>query len=405
VKLQPFRQSADHNLIKTINRNLVLTHLRNSPGISRAELAKLTGLTRGTVSTIIQDLLDAGLVVEKGTSQGAVGRPSTQLMLDTDRHALIGATLETDHLSVVVTTLGADILFAHDETFRNQGNPEAVLDQLGQVLASILHSTTRHVLGIGVGVAGIVDAREGVLVRADHYGWHQVPIRQPLAERLGTQVEVERSSHAALLGEQYFGAARDASHVLYVDVEARGIGGSYSAQDELIAGWRHFGCEFGHMTIEPAGPLCVCGNHGCWEMLASEKAALRFAQEGGLNVADLTFPQLVALAYQGNSMAQAALHRMGTYLGIGLANLMNIYDPQLVIVGGRVTSAGELVWGPMRRTLAERALAEIHQDVRIVPATLGERSTTVGSACLVFRSLLTSPSTFQAVAGTGRSSR
>jgi len=397
-------QGADQNAVKAHNRALLLTHLRKRPGISRAELASLTGLNRSTVSVLIQELLVARLVTEQGVRYGALGRPRTQLFLDSERYALLGATLETDHLAVVVTTLGAQVLQYHREPFRRQEDPAAVLRQLEEVIGRVQRRTERTILGLGLGVAGMVDASQGRLIRADHFGWRNVFLQQPLEEWLGLPVAVERTSHAALLGEQYFGAARDVASALYIDVQARGIGGSIMVQHEVFAGSQHLGGEFGHMSIQYDGPRCTCGSHGCWEVLASEDAALRYAaQDPGLRQEELTFSHLVALAYEGSQAAQRALADMGTFLGIGIANLINAYNPEMVIVGGRVTSAGELVWGPMRRTVAQRALQEAQCSLRIVPAALGEQSAAVGSACLVFRLLLTSPAQIPALTTNGTS--
>jgi glucokinase len=217
-----------------------------------------------------------------------------------------------------------------------------------------------------------------VAVTTVHLPIRGVPFRDLMAERLGLPVFVDNDATAAMLAEWRFGAARDCSDALLITV-GTGIGGGMVAGGALVRGAQGAAAEFGHMTIDYDGPLCPCGAHGCLEAFVSGTALAREARALGL---DLTAAQVAELAHDGHVGARALVGEMGTRLGTGIANLVNAFNPQVVVLGGGVLALGDLLLEPAREEVARRALAPSRDLVRIVPTRFGAESGMLGAAVL-----------------------
>ena len=260
-----------------------------------------------------------------------------------------------------------------------RGNGTAdVLDTIVDAVREARDAAEGEVDAVGFGIPSLIDQERGVAVTTVHLPIRDLPFRDLMAERLGLPVFVENDATAAMLAEWRFGAARGCSDALLITV-GTGIGGGMVAGGALVRGAQGAAAEFGHMTIDYDGPLCPCGAHGCLEAFVSGTALAREARALGL---EMTSAQVAELAHDGHAGARALVAEMGTRLGTGIANLVNAFNPQVVVLGGGVLALGDLLLAPAREEVARRALAPSRDLVQIVPTRFGAESGMLGAAVL-----------------------
>jgi glucokinase len=287
-------------------------------------------------------------------------------------------------------------LNVHHRVFRHSRegkDTEALLDALVAAVDEAREAAGGEVDAVGFGIPSLVDARTGVAATTVHLPLHDVPFRDVMAERLGVPVAVDNDANAAMIAEHRRGAAQGAQTAALLTL-GTGIGGGIIAGGRLVHGASGAAGEWGHMVVDVNGPACSCGDSGCLETLVSGSAlardGLRVARDApasalGAALAagrDITGALVTELAHDGDQAARDVVALMGTYLGIGIANVVNILNPEVVVVGGGVIAAGDLLLEPARRVVAERALAPSRDQVRIVPTRFGDASGMMGSALL-----------------------
>lgn len=283
--------------------------------------------------------------------------------------------------------------------------PEKGIESIAQAVAGVLSAgkgDASQFLGIGIGAAGIINPATGVVVTSPNLPrWNNVPLAEAIQERFQVPVLVNNDANAAAVGEHLFGGGRGSANLIYVTVST-GIGGGIILDNKLYSGASGAAGEIGHMTIETSGPLCGCGNRGCWEALASGKALARDAvqavkerretsilslTEG--NPDNITARVVAAAARQGDGMAQQLVARLAFYLGVGFANLVNIFNPSLILVGGGVSKMADLWLDRAKANMRERAFRVPADAVRIELAQLGDDAGVLGAMGLVLTSLST----------------
>jgi glucokinase len=271
-------------------------------------------------------------------------------------------------------------------------DPEASMAAAERAVADVLGPAVR---GIGVGAAGLIDTRSGTILTSPNFVWRQVPLGPRLAERFGLPVTVDNDATVAAWGEARLGASRGFDDSLFVGV-GTGIGGGIVIDGRIVRGAHGFAGEIGHVIVDPSGPACGCGNRGCWEQVASgqaiERAAARaIAEDPGSTLATLadgdpqrgTGEVVVEAARDGDPIAVAILTEIGRRLGEGIAGFVNVLDPQIVVVGGGVAAAGDVLLEPARRAcLAAIEGADVRPEVPIVPAALGSDAGAIGAGLL-----------------------
>ena len=276
---------------------------------------------------------------------------------------------------------------------------ERVLDSARQVLAQA-GMTGAQVSGVGIGAPGPIDLDTGVLMSPPNLpGWERVPLGQLLEDDLGITTFLENDANAAAWGEHYFGAGRGVEHMIYVTVST-GVGGGLILDGNLYHGANGMAGEIGHIILEPDGPLCGCGSRGCLETLASGTAIARVARErvaqGVPTLMDdlaegvperITAQLVVEAARQGDKEADGILAEAMEYLGIGMANLVNLFNPQLIVIGGGVANIGERLFHPVRRAIERNAFRMAAQVVRVAPAELGGDVGVLGAAAVALSRL------------------
>jgi glucokinase len=299
--------------------------------------------------------------------------------------------------TALVDNAGRVIAYDYRETHASEG-PEAVIGRMLDAARGVMTRagvTPAQVAAVGIGAPGPLDIDAGVVVAPPNLpGWDYVPLRQLVEDALGITTFLENDANAAALGEHRFGAGRGTAHMIYVTVST-GIGGGLILDGKLYHGADGMAGEIGHVTIMPYGPHCGCGNRGCLEALASGTAIARQARESVVRgvptlMADLaggdakriTAKLVAEAASQGDVEAQEILAEAMNYLGIGMANLVDLFNPQLIVIGGGLTNIGEALFGPVRRAIDRRALRSLAQRVRVVPAALGDKVGVLGAAAV-----------------------
>lgn len=402
----PIARTGDQLLVREINLTIILNTLRIAGPLSRATLASKTGLNKTTVSSLVSELVAGGFVRERGYRGSNGGRPGMLLELNPEAGWMIAGEIGVDFISVVLTNFNAEIKWRHQEdTTGREGQKEILLRamQLLRRAASQAEHPPTRILGLAVGVPGLVDTQSGTLLFAPNLGWRDVPIKSILENKFDCPVFVDNEANLAALGESYFGVARGHSSVLYVSAGV-GLGGGLVLDGQLVTGAAGFAGEFGHMTMERDGLSCNCGNHGCWETLVSQWALFRRAREaiaagqasrltelthGALD--NLTISLIVEAARSGDNVACDALSETGQYLGIGLANLINAFNPEMVVFGGALSLASDFILPVIKRVIDERALPWPRRAASIVVAANGFDASVMGGIATVYHYALSRP--------------
>jgi glucokinase-like ROK family protein len=391
----------DHRLVRGVNRALVMELLRDSPR-SRAELAEQTGLAKATIGKLVDGLQDEGLIRDAGTMAQGPGRPATLLEIDPGAGYVIGAELGVDFIRVLLTDfLGRRLHDAQADVVAVHG-PTLAIRTLERLVRDVMEEagvTEASVLGLGLSVCGLVDENAGTIVYSPNHGWTDVPVRQDLGRHHRFPVFIENDAKISALGEELFGVARGVEDFVLVTGSA-GIGVGIVSAGRLIHGANGWAGEFGHMTIVPDGPPCRCGNRGCWETLASERALLarldlhrhppdRLATHDGLPTSWSRVRHVAEAAAAGDSQAAAAIRETGRYLGIGVASVINALNPSLVVIGGGLSLVADLLLPEVEAIVEERALRASREACRIQSAAHGIDTCAMGGVALAVTELYT----------------
>lgn len=399
-------RKGNRELIRGINRNLILNLIRSRGPISRAELARESGLSAATVSGIANDFLQKGLVAATGQGESTGGRRPTMLQLVPEAGFVIGAKVMERQVATALTDLGANVLHHAVHPFHladdsEQTTPEELLGALTRAIEQTITDSgvvRSRLLGIGIGLAGLVDSESGSSSYSPFFHWERVPIAEPLREHFALPVYLENDVNTLTIAEQWFGYGQEAEHFLVITV-GRGIGAGLVMNGRFYRGQLGGAGEVGHMTLIPGGPLCDCGKRGCLEALASDEAILREVRKrvgagdpSSINAGEgLSLQQVIDAALAGDHLATDVLSRAGTMLGIGIANLVNALNPELVIVGGEGVHAGESRLNAMRQAIQDHAFDGLADHLRIVIEPAGDDTWARGAACLVLGELFRSP--------------
>lgn len=389
-------QTAGPGLVREVNRRLVLDLFRDGSRLSKADVVRLTGLTKPSVSAIVDELLREGLLADAGLGESGAGggRRPRLLEFNPASAAYVGI-----HLGVPQTVVA--VANALGRTLAEVSAPAAV-GEPARALASLRPLAERaarragvpfdRVRAVGVSVSGLVDQRTGVCVLAPNLDWHRVPLLDEVAALFGLPVAVYNEAQAGALAESRQGAAAHVRSFVRLVVGV-GIGSGVVLDSVLFTGSRGISGEVGHCAVDDDGPPCRCGRRGCLETRASTRAVVRMAHEA-IERGEPTslepgcdLPAIVRAAEQGDRVAREALERAGDALGRGISYLVNILNPELVVLGGPVAAAGSLILDPVRRSVSRHVPDEEQVPVVLTALTRAE----VEGAVLLARQLVDAP--------------
>jgi glucokinase-like ROK family protein len=395
--------TGDQEKVRKINKSIVMNTLRLHAPISRARVANLTGLNRGTVSNIVNALIEEGLVSENGLEGSKVGRPAIPLSLRSDGGAVIGMEIGVDFIHILLTNFVAETLWeTRVETTSSQSQSSIIsrAEQLVEQALSIAKEQQLRVLGLGVGLPGLVNLRQGELIVAPNLQWKNVPLRLMWNQRFRLPVYIENEANLSALGEYYFGVAQGIENFIYV-CSGIGLGGGIMIGGNLFRGGYGYAGEIGHVQRDPQGEQCACGRIGCWETQVGPRAVLRrvkkelqvHSDQFLLNACqgdfdNITFEMVVKFALEGDSVCRQAIEDVATYLGAGIADLVNVFNPELVVIGGAFILGKDILQPIIEKTIFSNALQPSANSLRLAFSERGADACALGAVAIVLDDIL-----------------
>ena len=371
---------ASSETARNINRDIVLEMIRSRQPISRAELARLSGLQRSTVSLIIEQLIEEKWVQEGAVARRPRGRRPTLLGLNEDL-IVIAADVHPAQSSVAVVDLNGRLLSR--SLIPLGSDPAAAVELLIDCILRLkANFPKKSVEGIGISLPGRVDPAKERLIFAPNLHWPEFDIKKTIERRTGMPVALENAANACLLAELWFGGMEGVRNAVLVTV-SEGLGTGIFANGHLVTGQHGMAGEFGHAPLEPDGPLCACGMKGCWETFASCRAALHYYTELAHPSKGLTFQQLLSAAEGGDPHAVEALRRQAAAIGRGMRLILAGLSPEVILVAGDVTSAWHRFGPIIEEHIARLTLAG--SPPRLMPTHEGEVARLRGAAALVLQ--------------------
>lgn len=392
--------TGDQALVRSINLSTVLRCVWDGRPLSRVAIAARTGLNKATVSSLVNELGQRGLIREIGQNEASGGRPARLLDLNADAGAMIGVEIGVDFIHVVLTDFLARVRWRERREVAPAAGREAIIAAVLAMLDdAVAQAAGARLLGIGLALPGMVDVSSGVLIFSPNLQWRNVPLRQMIAERFRVPAFVDNDANAAALGERLFGAARTVDDFIYVIIGI-GIGAGIFVNGQLYRGAGGYAGEVGHtnLLLDSSRP-CRCGKRGCWETLANQYALVERVQAAlaanrpSVLAGDgrLTIERIGQAAARGDEVARQALAETGAYVGVGIANLITLFNPRLVLVGGAMYDVMAYLLPAIRQKVAECAMKEMLQMVTIEPAAAGRDACTIGAVALITQDVLQHP--------------
>ena len=394
-----------------VNKQIVLNLVREHQPISRAELARRMGVHRSALTNMVRELVQTGVIYERGTAATARGRRPTLLHLRTSGRLAVAVDVRSARTVVALCDFAGRVVSR--DVLATPSSPDALMQALETRVERLLEGaaedgTAPVCEGVGLVVPGMVDRRLGRIVYSPRLGWRDVELRHALGDRLGIPVRVEAAPIACAMARLWLApeATGDVRSFAYVSV-SEGVGVGIVINGEVLRGEAHTAGEFGHVSLDPNGPECVCGRRGCWEAFAGDAATLgRYVEKAGGRKAvpvgpaasngngdapasrtrstlPLTIEEVVRRARRGEEAAREALEETGVQIGRGLAAVVSTVNPGRIFVGGEVTAAWDVLEAPMRRALAEGTLTPAGQSTPVVPDGSPAEYRLLGAVALV----------------------
>jgi len=389
-------------LSKRINQFNILNTIRKSGMISRVEIAEITGLGRSTVTNITAHLIKEKMIFEKKTeTSSSRGRRRVLLALNPDAAYVVGVKLSAFQISFAVTNMQADVMSSLIVPVRIGQRPvEFIVDLIEE---GIRHCVAKarlkmeKISGIGIGIPGFIDSKRGIVYWSPLYKQGNTTLRELTQDRFKIPTYVENDANTVTLAQQWFGEGRGVDNFLMVTVE-HGIGMGIVVNGQIYRGERGIGAEFGHLVIKPGDELCRCGKRGCIEAYAADykilEAAIMACKTGKWQCGDissLTIEDVTSAARNGDPVLKKIFKGSGEILGLGISGLVQIFNPEKIIIAGEGVRAGDLLFKPMRRMIKKHTTAELYKTLKIVVQKWKDTDWARGAASMVLQELYKSP--------------
>lgn len=381
----------NRNLIRSINRFILLNAIKTQGEISRVALAHMIGLSPATVTTITGQLIQEGLVFEKATGYSTGGRPPIMLALNPRGGFVIGIKLMEGHAVGALTDLNATIL-AKDSIGVADKQVETSIEMLVTLVNRLIQGSDirkKQLMGVGIGLAGVIDFAHGIVRQNPFFGWRNIQLRNLLETRLRVPVYIDNDVNTLSLSEKWLNQGQAEDNFIVITV-GRGIGMGIVIDGQIYRGKGGGAGEFGHVVVDPNGPLCDCGRHGCLESYVSDRALVAEARrEVSPDIADLD--DLIRCEAAGQAEAAKVLTRAGMLLGRHIANLVNVLDPKLIIISGEGIRMGEVFLSAVRTAFHDCVMPGLAEDTEIRVNSWGDDIWALGAASLVIAEIFKSP--------------
>jgi N-acetylglucosamine repressor len=388
---RPDSQRASRSLLRDLNVSLIIELVRRADSISRADLARQSLLSAPTVSTIVDKLLARGILIEVSTAPSSGGRPPVLLSVDPKAGYVIGIKLRGDSLTTVVCDLAAQIVATQELHVPLVGDPVAAIHAVEIEVKRALRNAKvprSKVLGVGIGLSGIIETSSGTCNFSHLLQWRDVELAEPLRRRLDMPVWVDNDVNTLAVAEKWAGDAHDARDFVTLTV-GRGIGLGIVIDRSLYRGANGATGEFGHMIVEPGGSKCECGRFGCLEAMVGEDALRR--RVGERHGRQLSRDELIALVVAGDDATLEVIESAGRKLGLAVANMITLLNPEMLIICGEGTELGSHFLDPIVTAVREQTFADLGRWLEIKVQRWGDEAWAVGAATLVLRESFSLP--------------
>jgi predicted NBD/HSP70 family sugar kinase len=383
-------RGADQSLARKHNRSQVLDLLRLDGPLARSTLAEKIGLTRSTVSRIVNELTEQKLVREVKLARGGKGRPGMLLELDPHGGSAIGLEIGVNFLAILLTDFTANVFWSERVDIPDNVGSDFYFTQAEYLLQRALDRASDRglrLMGVGVAIWGLVDQAAGIIRFAPNLKWRDVPLKDKWEQKFKVPVYLENDANASALGEYYFGAGKNVDTFLYVSMDI-GIGGGIISKGRLFHGSNGYAGEFGHLTINPQGARCNCGKIGCLETEVGRKVILqKYKERSGMDET-LTLQQVIQRGHDGDKVSREIFRETGDALGRGLGNLVNIFNPKRIILGWSLGQAYDLMITDLWESVNLNSLSEPVQGLEIMPFTNGADDCLLGCIALVLDEII-----------------
>jgi predicted NBD/HSP70 family sugar kinase len=374
------KTSINHGRMRSSNKRFILDYIRKNGPVSKKEISDRLKMSFTAVTTFVSELLTENTIVAHGNAKSSGGRKSELFQPNPDAFYVFGADIQVDRLVILLQDFCGNL----------RERQEIPLTQSGErYIASLLSDSIRltyqktglpqnKLAGIGISVPGIVNSASGLVELAPNLNWRRVDLQQLLQVR---PVVIANEANAAAFGELYYGFAQEAVSAIFLSV-GHGIGSGLIFDHRLFAGGNFIAGEFGHMSLDPHGPVCRCGKRGCWETYASNEAALRLYEQLAGRKPPGGFETIIDLYQQNNPIAQRIIRETVYYLGVGISNLINGLNPELIVIGGSLGTIGERVYPELLNTVKGLSLAPSFDGVAIRFSKFGNDAAALGAASM-----------------------
>ncbi len=377
---------------KSLNRHIVVDLIRfSTEQVSRVQIARQMDLSRAAITAIVDDLLQSGIVRETEAHYPS-GRRPISLEINPNRGRVFGVDLGASHLQVILADFGGRLIAEKEIAYKPENGPEDCLEKIAEITSTLIAESDTNasdVYALGMGVPGPVTSLTGQVSNPPILpGWDGFPLVQELTNRFGWPATLNNDAELGALGEWAFGAGRQENNLVYIKV-GTGVGSGLLLNGQLYGGAAGSAGEIGHITLVENGPVCVCGNRGCLEVYASGRAIAQRADQAvrqGMSTVlsdikntSISAKDVLTAARFGDRLAQQIIYEAGTHLGVAVANLVNLLNPGMVVMGGGVSQIGDLFLEPIRTMVERRTLRVVSKGVRITSALLGRRSSAMGA--------------------------
>ena len=389
-------------LMKQLNVSAVLKVIRDNGSLSRADVAKITGLTPASVTNITKMLIEDEYLVECKVGQSSGGRPPIMLELNPNARYVIGISIGVGMIDVVITNLSAEIILKKSiEINEERYDYDFVFKELVKLINEVIECSKiekEKILGAGVALHGIVNARTGMSIYSPYYGWKEINIKEALENELNLGVYVDNDVRAMALGESWFGITKDISNFVTLNI-SNGIGAGIIINNKPYYGVDFSAGEIGHIVVEGDGDKCNCGNYGCLETVASNnnitKKAIKLIKQGTNSVlkelkADinqLTIEDISEAAKLEDELAISIIKEAARYIGIAITNLINILNPTSIVVVGEIFENTFYAIETLNEIVKNRGMKLSSENVRIIKSMLGRDAAVVGATTLVIQEI------------------
>ncbi len=391
-----------YNIGKRDNLSMILRLINMEGCISRIQLSRFTGLTKTTITNIINRLSLHNLVVEHGQQVNASkGRKPVLLSINKDAYNIIGIYLSRDNCVIVRTDLFGNIKARQGFEFELGDSIDTVLSRIIRLTSKMANTDTDNILGIGIGSIGPIDMNRGIILEPPNFrNWKGVPIVSILKKHFPYPVFIDNDMNGCALAERFLGHGKKIENFVYLGV-TNGLGTGIVINGQLYRGQSGFAGEIGHTTVDLSGEKCPCGNYGCLELYISIpriieqiKTALLAGTKSIINdiCADtdqVTWPMVVEGALQGDGLALSIIDKMSFYLSTGLTNILNTFDPQAVFLGNELSIAGDLLVDRLKAMIDQRIFANSYRKIKISISKFAKEAPIIGATAIVLEKLYT----------------